>query len=123
MGAVIYFLSMRVAAAELTRLAGADTDPKRIWRLVWIPYATAGVFACCCGALNQTMGLRNAIALAAASSFGAGFGLLRLPNMQRGLTLRESLPGVYLTWSTAWGIGAVVTIALFVFVVGPGIRT
>lgn len=68
LGAVIYFLSMRVAAAELTRLAGADTDPKRIWRLVWIPYATAGVFACCCGALNQTMGLGNAIALAAASS-------------------------------------------------------
>jgi hypothetical protein len=121
LGAVIYFLSMRVAAAELKRLAGADTDPKRMWRLVWIPYATAGVFACCCGALNQTMGLGNAIALAAASSFGGGFGLLRLPDMQRGL-LKTGSPTLYLTWNTPWGIAAAVTIALFLVFVGPGIK-
>jgi len=121
LGAVIYFVSMRVAAAELNRLAGTDKDPKRLWRLVWIPYVTAGVFACCCAALNQTMGLGSALGLAAASSFGGGLGLLRLPDMQRGL-LKPSSPTLYLTWSTPWGIAAAVTIALFLYVVGPGIK-
>jgi hypothetical protein len=121
-GAGIYFLSMRVAAAELKRLAGTDTDPKRLWRLVWIPYAAAGVFACCCGALNQTMGLGNAIGLAAASSFGAGFGLLRLPDMQRAMASKRPSPTVYLNWSIAWGIAAALTIALFLVLIGPGIK-
>lgn len=123
LGAGLYFLSMRMAAAELKRFAGMDDGRSRLWRLVWIPYVAAGVFACSSGALNQSMGGVTAIALAAASSFGAGFGLLRLPDIQRGLAPRESLPSVYVTWGTAWGIGAAVTIALFIFFVGPGIRT
>jgi hypothetical protein len=122
LGAVIYFLSMRVAAAELKRLAGADTDPKRLWRLVWIPYATAGVFACCCGSLNQTMGFGNAVGLAAASSFGGGFGLLRVPDMQRGWVATEVLPTRYLSWSPIWGSVAVVTIVVFILFIGPGLR-
>jgi hypothetical protein len=122
LGAVIYFLSMRVAAVELKRLAGADTDPKRLWRLVWIPYATAGVFACCCGGLNQTMGVGSAVGLAAASSFGAGFGLLRLPDMPRGWVAKEVLPSRYLSWSPIWGGAAVVTIVVFILFIGPGLR-
>jgi hypothetical protein len=122
LGASVYFLSMRTAASELKRFAGADTDPKRLWRLVWIPYVAAGVFACCCGALNQTMGHGTAIGLAAASSFGGGFGLLRLPDMQRGLMLKSSSGTLYLTWNTPWGIAAAVTIALFLYFVGPGIK-
>jgi hypothetical protein len=123
LGTVAYFLSMRAAATELKRFAGADYGNKRLWRLVWIPYVAAGGFACCCGALNQTMGGLSAIGLAAASSFGGGFGLLRLPDMQRGLTVKADSPTAYLTWSMAWGTGAAITIALFVFFVGPGIRT
>jgi hypothetical protein len=122
LGAVIYFLSMRVAAAELKRLASADTDPKRLWRLVWIPYTTAGVFACCCGALNQTMGVGSAVGLAAASSFGGSFGLLRLPDLQRGWVATEVLPTRYLSWSPIWGGAAVVTIVVFILFIGPGLR-
>jgi hypothetical protein len=121
-GSVGYFLSMRVGALELKRFSGTDDGGRRLWRLVFIPYVAAGVFACCSGALNQTMGQPAAVGLAAASSFGAGFGLLRLPDMQSGLTLKESLPSVYLAWSTAWGIAAAVTIALFLFLIGPGLE-
>jgi len=122
LGSLGYFLSMRVAAAELKGFVGADDASKRLWRLVWIPYVAAGAFACCGGALNQTMGHGAAIGLAAASSFGAGFGLLRLPDMQRGMTPKNSLPAHYVAWSVAWGGAAALTIALFLFFIAPGLR-
>ena len=70
LGAVVYFLSMQATALELKRFAGHDVGGNRHFRLVWIPYASAGVFACCTGALNHTMGHGVAIGLAAKSSFG-----------------------------------------------------
>src|SRR5258708_7563725 len=66
LGAVVYFLSMRATASELKRFAGLGDANKRLSRLVLIPYVTAGVFACCAGALNQTMPHGAAIGLAAA---------------------------------------------------------
>ena len=100
-GGLVYFLSMRVAALELKRLAGLGDGTRRLFRLVWIPYATAGVFAWCTPivtiahasavslavaslGLNQTMGQGAALILAAASSFGAGSGMLALPTCSAG---------------------------------------
>ncbi len=121
-GAAMYFLSMRVAALELRRFAGQDDESSRLLRLVWVPYAAAGLFACCTGALNRTMGRGEAIGLAAASSFGAGFGLLCLPFMQYGTPSRKlSQPG-YLRWSAAWGVVAGVIILVFLFYLGPGLQ-
>jgi hypothetical protein len=122
LGSVSYFLSMRAAASELKRFSGSDGEGGRLWRLVFIPYAAAGVFACCSGALNQTMEHGTVIGLAAASSFGAGFGLLRLPDMQRGLPSNETSPAHYLTWNAAWGIAAAVTVTLFLLFIGPGLQ-
>jgi hypothetical protein len=122
LGSVSYFLSMRAAASELKRLSGTDDGGGRLWRLVFIPYVAAGVFACCSGALNQTIGHGTAIGLAAASSFGAGFGLLRLPDMQRGWVAKEVLPTRYLSWSPIWGSAAAVTIVVFILFIGPGLR-
>jgi hypothetical protein len=122
LGSVSYFLSMRAAASELKRLSGTDDGGGRLWRLVFIPYVAAGVFACSSGALNQTMGHGTAIGLAAASSFGAGFGLLRLPDMQRGWVAKEVLPTRYLSWSPIWGSAAAVTIVVFILFIGPGLR-
>lgn len=121
LGLGLYYLSMRAAAFELARFAGIDRGGARLFRLVWIPYAAAGVFACCSGALNQTMGHGTALGLAAASSFGGGFGILRLPDMQQGLSSQESLPTLYLAWSAAWGVAAAGVIALFLFFMGPGL--
>lgn len=122
LGSVVYFLSMRAAALELKRFAGLDDGSRRLSRLVWIPYAIAGVFACCTGALNQTMGHGAAIGLAAASSFGGGLGLLRPPDMQRGMASKGPSPTVYLHWSAAWGVAAAVVIVVFLFFIGPGLE-
>ncbi len=138
LGAVVYFLSMWAAALELKRFAGRDDGIRRLFRLVWIPYASAGVFACCTGALtqtmgatglavaapamNQTMGHGAALTLAVASSFGAGSGMLGLPNLQLGIGPRGSSPTTYLKWSAAWGVVAATVIALFLTFICPGLH-
>jgi hypothetical protein len=122
LGSMVYFLSMRATALELKRFAGLDDASSRLFRLVWVPYVTAGVFACCAGALNRTMGHGAAIGLAAASSFGAGFGLLRLPDMQRSMTVKGSPPTVYLNWGAAWGVTAALVVVIFLFFIGPGLK-
>ncbi len=122
LGTVAYFLSMRAAASELKRFAGLDNGSRRMFRLVWIPYVTAGVFACCAGALNRTMGHGTAFGLAVASSFGGGLGMLWLPDMQRGMASSAPAPGVYLSWSAAWAAAAAVVIAAFLLFIGPGLQ-
>ena len=122
LGSAVYFLSMRAAAFELKRFAGFDNGRKRLFRLVWIPYAAAGVFACCAGALNRTMGHGVALGLATTSSFGGGLGLLFLPAMQRGMASEASSPAVYLDRSAAWGAVAAGVIAIFLFFLGPGLE-
>ncbi len=67
------------------------------------------------------MGHGVAVGLAAASSFGAGLGVLRLPDMQRGSALKAPAPTVYLDWSAAWGIAAAAVVAFFLFFIGPGL--
>jgi hypothetical protein len=122
LGAVVYSLSMRATASELKRFAGLGDASKRLFRLVLIPYVTAGVFACCAGALNQTMPHGAAIGLAAASSFGAGLGMLRLPAIQRRMALRPPAAGVYFNWSIGWGVAAAVVVVIFLFFIGPGLK-
>jgi len=122
LGSAVYYLSMWAAALELKRFAGLPEGGGRVTRLVWIPYAAAGVFACCTSALNQTMGHGVAIGLAAASSFGAGLGLLRLPDMQRGMASKGASPIGYLNWSAAWGFAAVLVTVVFLFFIGPGLK-
>lgn len=122
LGSVVYFLSMLAAALELKRFAGLDNGSRRLSRLVGIPYATAGVFACCTGSLNQTMGHGAAFGLAAASSFGAGLGMLRLPHVQRGMASKAPSRTFYLNWSTAWGVVAAVVIVVFLYFIGPGLQ-
>jgi hypothetical protein len=122
LGAVVYFLSMRATALEFKRFAGLDHGSVRLFRLVWIPYVTAGAFACCAGALNRTMGHGTAIGLAAASSFGSGLGMLWLPDVQRGMALSALAPSVYLRWSAAWAVAVAVVVVVFLFFIGPGLN-
>jgi hypothetical protein len=122
LGAGVYYLSMRVAASELQRLVGGNDGSRSVFRLVWIPYVAAGVFACCAGALNRTMAPGVAIALAAASSFGAGFGMLRLPEMQRQMPMRAPITGDYLRWSVGWALAALIVVVGFIIVIGPGLE-
>ena len=122
LGAGVYYLSMRVAASELQRLVGSTDGRRSVFRLVWIPYVTAGVFACCAAALNRTMAPGLALGMAAASSFGAGFGMLRLPDMQRQMPMRTPITGDYLGWSIGWALASLLVVAGFLFVIGPGLE-
>jgi hypothetical protein len=63
-----------------------------------------------------------AIVLAAASSFGAGLGMLRLPAIQRRMALQAPAAGVYLNWSIGWGVAAAVVVVIFLFFIGPGLK-
>ncbi len=138
-GSVVYYLSMRLAAFELKRFAGLDDGMGRLFRFVWIPYVSAGVFACCLGAvtqtmaygvglavaspaMNQTMRHGAALGLAAVSSFGAGSGMFGIPEMQRAMVLRTSSPTVYVNWNATWGVVAAVLIVGFLVFIGPGLR-
>jgi hypothetical protein len=119
-GAVVYYLSMWAALRELRRILGGNGD-ERQRRFLWIPYLAAGLLACCAGALNRTMAPGVALGLAAASSFGAGFGMLRLPQLQHRVAIGAPLPGSYIRRSVAWVVAAIVVGAGFVLVLGPGI--
>jgi hypothetical protein len=122
LGAATYYLSMRATALELERFAGTDRDGKRLFRLVWIPYVAVGVFACCAAALNRTMPASTVIGLAAASSLGAGFGMLCLPAMQRRVAIGAPRSSVYLGWSATWVLAAALVVAGFLLFIGPGLE-
>lgn len=122
-GASIYYFSLWVAALELRPLVGKDHSGRRVSRLVWIPYLTIGVVACCAGVLNRTMAPALALGLAAASSFGAAFGMVRLPAiMVRHNGPRMTGPADYVRWNIAWLTLAVAFGAAFIFVLGPGLE-
>lgn len=121
-GAAAYYLAMWIAASELKRFVGMNDGSRSVFRLVLIPYATAGVFACCAGALNRTMPTGIAVGLAAASSFGAGFGMLRLPAMQSAITKSPLWPAVFIRWSAGWMLAALLVVAVFLLLIGPGLE-
>jgi hypothetical protein len=121
-GVVTYYLSMRATALELGRFVGNDRGEKRLFRLAWIPYMAVGVFACSAAALNKTMPASTVIGLAAASSFGAGLGMLGLPAMQRGVAIRAPGSTVYLGWSVTWVMAAALVVVAFLIFIGPGLE-
>jgi len=121
LGGAAYYLSMLAAAAELKWFAGPDDANRRLFRLVWIPYAAIGVFACSTAAMSRILGHQDALGMAVASSFGAGWGLFRLPDMIRGMSLERTSPKVSINWSAAWGIAAAAVIVAFLFFIGPGL--
>ncbi len=122
LGSVVYSLSMLAGAFELGRFAGVGDGGRRLFRLVWIPYVTVGVFACCTGALNHTMGHGAALGFAVASSFGAGTGLLFLPNVLRGMGLKGRSASGYVGWNVGWGVAAAVVVLAFVLFLGLGVE-
>jgi hypothetical protein len=121
-GAAIYYFSLLAAAMELRSLVGNDYGGRRLNRLVWIPYLTIGVAACCAGALNRTMGPVLALGLAAASSFGGALGMVRLPSMMQRYSARTTSPTDYVRWNIAWLTLSVIVGAAFIFVLGPGLE-
>jgi len=123
LGAAVYYFSMLAAAFELERIAGSDGGNARSKRLVWIPYLAAGALACCGAALNRTMPSTLAtLGLAAASSFGAGWGMSQLPYMRRGAATNDAATAAHLRFSLVWALAAAAAAAAFIFALGPGLK-
>jgi hypothetical protein len=122
-GAVGYYLCLWASARELHRLIDARGSDQRLRRLVWPPYLAAGVLACGAGLLNKTLPPHQGLGLAAVSSFGAGFGMVRLIHLRVAVSerLQPSAQG-HVTRSAAWLIAAAVVDLFFVFVLGPGLQ-
>jgi multisubunit Na+/H+ antiporter MnhG subunit len=57
-----------------------------------------------------------------ASSFGAAFGMVRLPTIMRRNKAKSIGPADYVKWNIAWLTLAVVVGAAFIFALGPGLE-
>jgi hypothetical protein len=74
-GAALYYLALRATSALVPLGAASPTRPNRLRTLVLLPYIGAGLVALAGGLLNPIDPIRRFL-LPAASSFGAGLGLL-----------------------------------------------
>ncbi len=118
-GVVSYYLSMLLVAAELRRFKRDETS-KRLVELTWTPYFTDGILAALAGVFNPA-GIFYVFASALPSTLGANGGLLSLPWMVRLLLRPEEQTGA-LRRSVAWIVLAGGASALYIFVLGRGVR-
>jgi hypothetical protein len=116
-GAITYFVSMRLVARELRPFKRQDRS--RLRRLCFIPYVADGVLAAAAGLLNP-LGVFYVFASALPSTLGANSGLLSLPGMMRGVAPAE--PAAMPIERSSWWIATGVVAALvFVGVLGRSV--
>ena len=120
LGAVSYYLSMLLVAAELKPFHGSHEPSSRMRGLCWIPYFTDGVLAGVAGLLNPA-GLFYVIASALPSTLGANAGLLSLPSIMRKNTVAPEKTVAPLKRSIPWIATGALVAALFIFVLGRGL--
>ncbi len=120
LGAISYYASMLLVAAELKPFLGADKGWRRIRGLSWTPYFTDGILAGVAGLLNPA-GLFYVIASALPSTLGANAGLLSLPSLMRRWKQNSAEPVGPIQRSAAWIAAGIVASLLFIFVLGRGL--
>jgi hypothetical protein len=119
---ISYYLSLRLLAVEMRPFRGSNAPETqtRLRRITLIPFLAALAAASLAGALNPagwTVIFTDALPGAAAA-----FGLTRLDHFS-GVRVRDSsLPAGAITRSWGWIIAAALILALFVGVLGPGIK-
>lgn len=123
-GAALYYLALRATSALVPLGAASPTRPNRLRTLVLLPYIGAGLVALAGGLLNPIDPIRRFL-LPAASSFGAGLGLLWVPDIHADLWavshLRPTGTLERVTRHAGWLAAAAVAILLFVTLIGPGL--
>jgi hypothetical protein len=122
-GCALYYGAMRAAGRRLPGMGDDVAPDRRLRSLTLVPYLGAGLVAVCAGLFNPLGGpLLLALGLPVASSFGAYYGLLPIGDFRRkgaGEAERALAP---VTRSAAWLAVAAVAIALFLGLIGPGLR-
>jgi hypothetical protein len=126
-GAALYVLSVRWVAGSLGRLADAgDITASDLPRLVWPAYIAGGVVMTAASIFNPYS--PSLILLSGAgASFGLNAGLLFVPGlvggrMADGRAAKNSSAGSAVPMSYAWVAVAIVIAAIFIAVLGPGVR-
>jgi hypothetical protein len=120
LGAVSYYVSMLLVAAELKPFLGPDQGWHRIRGLSWTPYFTDGILAGIAGLLNPA-GLFYVIASALPSTLGANAGLLSLPSLMRKWKQSSAEAVGPMQRSVSWIAAGAVASLLFIFVLGRGL--
>ncbi|MFZ0637174.1 MAG: hypothetical protein WA755_06790 [Candidatus Acidiferrales bacterium] len=117
LGAVTYYASMLVVAAQLRPFHTKQANPRRIRGLAWTPYFTEGILAGLAGLLNP-IGFFYVLASAMSSTLGGNAGMLSLPGMLRDRFAREGDGVGPIARSMGWIAAGVIVILVFVFVIG-----
>ena len=125
-GAVTYYLAVRLSLLELRPLIGSDPEQRlqRAVRLSTIPYFAGGIFMCVAGALNPR-GMILILISAAASTFGGTSGLIWDTQLLRNeKTIPYGPPAEPMPIARSWTlIAAACVIAIaFIAILGPSIR-
>jgi hypothetical protein len=124
LGGVTYWLVVRRAVRALDPfLVGEGEERVRGATRMTVPaYLAGGILSCVAGLLNPVGMILVAIS-AAAASFGGTSGLAWMPQLLHG-TRAAAVGGSQMRVSCSWGwiVCRAVAAALFVLVLGPGIR-
>jgi hypothetical protein len=118
-GAALYYLGMRAVAWGLSTLLGPG-DPQRLRQFTTIPYLTAGVVACL-AALCTPVQKMDFLVLAAAATFGGGWGLLSARGLVEAAPSAQSVSAPPLARSLGWIVAGLVATVVFMFVISRGV--
>jgi hypothetical protein len=119
---ISYYLSLRLLAVEMRPFCGSNAQVAltRLRRITLIPFLAALAAASLAGALNPAGW--TIIFTAALPGAAAAFGLTRLDHFLQARASDSLLPAGAITRSWGWILAAVVILAFFVGVLGPGVK-
>jgi hypothetical protein len=120
-----YLASIFVAASWLRTYVGFGL-PRRVWRLIFVPYLAAALMAATAAMLSGILTRREALTAAISTTLGT-WGFLFLPvallflRRQRETVSENQAPDV-VSFGWSWMVVAVILTIVFVAVLGPGFR-
>jgi hypothetical protein len=119
---ISYTLSLRLLAVELRPFCGSEAREAqaRLRRITLIPFVAALGAASLAGALNPSGW--TIIFTAALPGAAAAFGLTQMDHFSAVRVNDSSLPAGTISLSLGWILAAVAILAIFVGVLGPGIK-
>ena len=127
-GAFTYWLTVKWAMATLGRRlrASADARVAEANRYSLTAYAAGGLMSIVAGLLDPgeaSVGLKLVLISAVAASIGGASGLAWGPQMLRDTAFgAERLPALAVTRSWEWIAAGIVVAAVFIFIIGRGVR-
>jgi hypothetical protein len=121
-GAVLYFAFILLSLHEMGSFVGGGEDRiRRARRLAVTPYLAGGTLSCVAGMLNPVGMVLVAIS-AAAASFGGTSGLAWMSELPGHRIAPRTEPPVMLDRRWSWILAGAILAALYVVVLGPGVR-